>query len=450
MKISTGRSVLVALLVCLIAACGGDGGNNELLGSSGNSNCPAGVSACSGDTEIGRIGAVKLTAAGVQVIAASTNDLIATPRMRGMDAGIAYGLMPFDQGLASLRVARESGGAVTALNLLLSDLGLSWDGAQERPPIFETFGLARGRMQPTPTGLAALVPLPPASDMTFWNNNPATGSGTPANYANNIYFARALAASHCAATDTACIDAAKNGLHLQRGDWRSGGTRPDQVAGGRLHEDGATMAPDNIPFAGFKGYHNIWNWNYRYAQLAGWITQDTVNIVEWGGDDEHNKARRGIVAYGEPTPPEALPASGTARYIGRMQGWYSPDGLKEPYSIVADLEILVNFGTRTACVRLSGLRIDQDPSQSRAQDPQLIANSSNTVTITGTANALGGAVTHGEASGHLGARFFGPVRDGAPAEIGGVFSVSGARTAPIGGAIHGLGGFIARRATATP
>ncbi len=443
MKISTGRSVIITLLACMIAACGsGDGGDRYLGSSSGGSSstCPAGVSACSGDTETGRIGALKLTANGVQATAASTNDLLSTPGMRGNEAQVAYGLAPFDKGLAGLRVARDTGGEVTAANLLLSGLGLSWDGTHERPPIIETFGLPRGRVQQG-TGLATLAALPAASDTAFWNNQPATGGGTQANYANNLYFARELSAGHCTDADAACLAAAKNGLQLRRGDWRNGGTKPDQTDGGRLHEDGATQAPDNIPYAGFKGYRNLWNWNYRYALLAGWITQDTVSISEWGGNDEHNKSRRGVVAYGDVTPARALPTAGSVRYAGLAHGWYSPNGAIEPYPIAADVEISVDFSARTARVRLFTLRVDEDQNPS----PQLLAESSNTVPVVTTASSLGGAITHGDATGHLGARFYGPVSNGAPPEIAGVLSLRGSATSPIVGAVFGLGGFIARR-----
>ena len=95
-------------------------------------SCPTGVAACSGGGEISRTGAIKLTASGVQTLTASTNDLLATPGQRGSDATTAYGLAPLTDGLAEVRVAREAGGPVTGLNLLLSGLGLSWDGTTEQ------------------------------------------------------------------------------------------------------------------------------------------------------------------------------------------------------------------------------------------------------------------------------------------------------------------------------
>lgn len=461
MKYVLGRSAAAALLAGILAGCGGGSGGGDVLagGSSGGGNnsgsgdppptassCPEGVAACSGSGEISRTGAIKLTASGVQTITMSTNDLVATPRARGADATIAYGLAPTTDGLAEMRVVRADGGPVTGLNLLLSGLGLTWDGSTERPAIIESFGLPRARVTPATQGLATLAPLPAASDTTFWNNNPTTFAGTQGNYANNIYFARQPSTGHCAAGDADCVTAAGNGLRLTRGDWGSGGLRPDEVSASRLHEDGATLAPDQIPFAGFKGYRDIWTWNYRYAHLSGWVTQDTVDIVEWGGTDEHNKARRGVVAFGDVTPAAALPASGAARYIGYARGWYSPDGRVEAYPIAADVEILVDFAARNATFRISRLRVDeaQDPS------PQLADASENTLPFASPANFLVGPVTHGDAGGNAGARFFGPVTDGAPAEMGGTFSVRGPSSSgsPVVDAIFGAGGFIAKRVPA--
>ncbi len=457
MRLSIRSGTGAAVLAGMLAGCGGGGGDDVIAGGGGTNTgsgggttmtCPTGVSACSGSSETSRSGAIKLTAYGVQTITASTNDLLATAGNRGDDARTAFGLAPITNGLAEVRVARDGTGPVTAVNLLLAGLGLSWDGVNERPLIVENFGLPRGRVQLGSTGMATIVPLPAAADTTFWNNNAATGTGTQANYANNLYFARQPSTAQCAAGDTACVTAANNGLRLERGDWSSGGVRPDEVSASRLHEDGATMAPDEIPFAGFKGYRDVWNWSYQHAHLTGWITQDTVNIVEWltpprSGNDEHNKARRGVVAFGAVTPPASVPSAGSARYVGLARGWYSPDGRIEAYPIAADVEVTVDFAARNASVRLFNLRVDEAQSPT----PQLAAESTNVLPFGTQANVLLGPVTHGNASGQAGARFFGPVSGGAPAEIAGTFSVRGSSTSPLVDAIFGAGGFIARRVT---
>lgn len=451
MKLSKSHRAAVVLLAGVIAGCGGgSGGGAQFSGGSGSNNsgsgidvtstCPTGVSDCSGATATTSQGAIKLTASGVQTITASTNDLLATPRQR-TDAQTVSGLMQSTAGLAELRVARTTDGLVTNLNLLLSGLGISFDGTTERPKIIEAFPLSRGRVELGSQGMAQLVALPPGTDTQFWNNNPATFTGTQADYANNIYVTQTADTSTCG-TDTTCIQAANNGLALRRGDWRSGGVRPDEVGASRLHEDGAAMGPDAAPIV--KGYRQLWNWNYAYANLAGWVTQDTVAITEWGGNDEHNTERRGIVAFGKPTAASALPTTGTVRYIGVARGWYSPDGIIQPYPIAADAEITVNFAadSRNAVVRIFNLRIDENQNPS----PQLATESTNTLTLAPQQNYVLGAITHGSASGDLGARFFGPVINGGPQEIAGTFSVRGAGGGPLVGAIVGAMGFVARQA----
>ncbi len=451
MNVSFGRSLAATLVVGLVAGCGGSGGGSQYSGGSNTGSgsgvtgtCPTGVSDCSGATVSSRQGAITLTATGVQTITASTNDLLATPRQRGTDAQNAYGMLPLQQGLADVRVTRATDGVVTAVNLLLSGLGISWDGTNERPLIVETFALPRKRVQLGSQGMATFIDLPPATDTSFWNNNAATFAGTQANYANNIYYPRQPTTAQCASGDTVCIEAANNGLQLQRGDWKTGGVRPDQVGASRLHEDGEVTAPDNIPFPGYKGYRDFWNWNYQYANLLGWLTRDTVNIVEWGGTDEHNKERRGLVAFGKVTSASTIPATGSARYVGVARGWYSPDGAIQAYPIAADVEITVNFdsATRNAVVRVFNVRVDQNENP----NPQLVAESTNTIPLGTQQDYFAGAMTHGSATGNLGARFFGPVSNGAPPEIAGTLSVRGSGGTAISGAIVGVAGFIAHRA----
>ncbi len=441
-------AVAAALSASLVAGCGGGdaqfagGGNNSGSGTGVSGSCPTGVSDCSGTAETARLAVIKLTASGVQTLTASTNDLLATPRQRGADAQVAYGLMQSDKGLAEVRVARNSEGLVTALNLLLAGTGISFDGTTDRPRIVEAFALPRGRIELGSQGMARLVELPPGTDTRFWDNNPQNSTGTQANYANNVYIGRTPDTGSCGG-EAACIEAANNGLDLQRGDWKSGGLRPDEVGASRMHEDGATMGPDNPPI--LKGYRSLWHWNYAYANLTGWVTQDTVSIVEWGGTDEHNTERRGLVAFGKPTAASALPNAGTVRYLGLARGWYSPDGVTKAYPVAADVEIVANFaaGSRNAVIRVTNLRIDQNENPA----PQLAAESTNTLALAAQTNYVLGARTHGSVSGNLGARFFGPVVNGGPQEIAGVFSVRGSSTSAISGAIVGSVGFIARQAS---
>jgi len=438
MKISNGGGLVAALLTAMLGGCsgGGESGSGSSFLASGDttdSSCPAGVSACSGGVTGNLVGPIKLTSNGLQTIAISTSDLAPG----NVSKTEAYGLQPTTQGFADIRVLRDADANISAVDLLLSDLKLFWDGKSERPVIIENFGVTRGRVQLGTQGMSSMTTLP-AQDDPFWDNNAVTFTGTQGHYANNHYFERPAPA--CADGDAACVAAANNGLQLTRGDWKTGGLQPHQIDATRLHEDGATQAPDKIPYAGFKGYRDLWNWNYNYANVAGWITKDTINIQEWGGGGEHNKERRGTVAFGELTPVKSMPAGGTSNYRGYARGWYSPTGQNEVFPIAADILVTVDFAKKQATVQLLSLRIDEQLPADVDPAIKLATSSSNTLSFGAPANTMIGAITHGDVNGYAGLRFFGPTSNGAPPEIAGSFSLKGSS------GITAIGGFIGRRA----
>lgn len=412
--------------------------SNPPLGtnSGGNSNdqspCPVGVSACSGAALGVSVGTIQLSKNGLQTISLSTTDLLPN----NANTAEAFGLLPTNEGFAELRVLHDADANIRAVDLLLSQLKLFWDGRSERPRIVENFGLKRGRVQLGEQGMSTLVALPPQGD-TFWNNNASTFTGTQDNYANNHYFERA--APVCESADTVCMTAANNGLRFLAGNWRNGGLKPNQINATRLHEDGATQAPDQIPFAGFKGYRDLWNWNYQYAHVAGWVTKDTINIQEWGGGTEHNKERRGTIAFGLLTDPTSLPSSGTGLYRGYARGWYSPDGQTEVYPVAADMEVTVDFSARQATLRLFNVRIDEVLAANMEPSVKLAIGSTNVLPFGTPSNTAIGGITHGDAAGYAGLRFFGPLNGGTPPELAGSFSIKGVS------GITAIGGFIARR-----
>ena len=400
--------------------------------TNGQSPCPTGVSACSGSALGVSVGTIQLSRNGLQTIGFSTSDLLPTNN----NTGEAFGLLPANEGFAELRVLNDADANISAVDLLLSQLKLFWDGRTERPRIIENFGLKRGRVQLGDQGMSTLVALAPQGD-AFWDNNASTFAGTQDRYANNHYFERTAPA--CDVSDAACVTAANNGLRFIAGNWRTGSLKPNQISATRLHEDGATQGPDQIPFAGFKGYRDLWNWNYRYAHVAGWVTKDTINIQEWGGGREHNKERRGIIAFGQLTDPTSLPSTGNATYRGYARGWYSPDGQTEVYPIAADLEVTVDFGAKQATLRLLNVRIDEVLPANVEPTVKLTVGSTNVLPFGTPTNTAIGGIAHGDAAGYAGLRFFGPIDGGTPPELAGSFSIKGLS------GITAIGGFIARR-----
>jgi hypothetical protein len=241
------------------------------------------------------------------------------------------------------------------------------------------------------------------------------------------------------------------------GSWRFGGGDPDRLLATRNHEDGDVHAgnglPDangnptwlpggsgfGVPMPGSKGYRAIDHWSYQYANLAAWFTQDTINIAEWGGAPEHNKNRRGFMAYGDTTTPANVPTTGSASYTGVVRGRYAPNAVDEPAPFVGTVTVTVNFASRSVTVTIQNtVREDNGASVPVA------LTATPTLRTAGDANHLMGPAANAAMSGGLGARLFGPVASGGsgtgPAEIGGAFSLSNTGT---GAAV--VAGFIGRK-----
>ncbi|NEX64085.1 HupA family protein [Noviherbaspirillum galbum] len=346
----------------------------------------------------------------------------------------------------------------TDSTMVLSNLGISWDGKAERPVIIEAFKPTLGRTALAASGAIALGALPDSSDLSFYDYATKGTSATQANYANNRYFPRATP-SRCPAGTATCPSTETAGLAvLSRGDWRTGGTTPDLTESERLHEDGDVHAgnsssggplPDatgaGIPYPGAKGYRTLNNWTLQYANLGAWFTQDTVEIVEWttpAPGNEHNQNRRGMVAFGDVTNPAAVPSAGTAVYSGTLHGWYGTNPANEPALIRADVTVTVNFATREVAVDVANSLLEDSagttvPLAFKATVGAGAAGSN-------VANYMTGPVTVGALKGGLGGRFFGPVVQGGsgagPAEIGFTFTVTDAAS---GASV--LAGFVGRK-----
>ncbi len=455
-------AVLFALLGSLSGCGGGGGGDGDggpadtvLLPQQGSTSamvCPTDDMACTGDLILHTDHGISVTASGVQVYGISTNDLL-TPNPAPT---LAHGLRPATGGIADVRISKAADGRLATVSLLLSKLGLSWDGKTERPLIIETFSPTQGRVQLDQAGLARLEPLPSFTDLNFFDFAKKGAAGTQAHYANNIYFPRTEPV-RCPTDNPGCPTVETTGLTAQLGNWRSGGDIPDNAWASRLHADGATQAGSGVdangqavllpgsegpgvPYPGFKGYRDYHHWSYAHANLGAWITQDTVLITEWGGNSEHNKMRRGLVAFGTVTAAAQIPTTGVARYRGRLHGWFSYVQSEDSYPIYGDVEAEVDFAKRTVVLTFSRTRIDEG-----TLDPLPLAlTATTTIDSARFASYFSGAASNASFSGGIGARFFGPVASGGsgqgPAEMGGTFQLQSPNEGPVA-----IGGFLLRK-----
>jgi hypothetical protein len=468
------RHLLSTLLIAWLAGCGGGGGDGGggtgggTPGTGGQQPPPGGTAStiscdgeapylCSGSSISRTDNSVAMTESGVQVYGRSTSDL----RSPNPDSGNAYGLAPASGGSAEIRLAKTSSGNVTGVAILLRELGIRWDNATNRPPIIETFRTTQGRVVQNEDGSIGAVSLRDHSDTGFYDHVDKGADATQEHYANNVYFPRSGNPSRCDPGQSPCPTIETEGLKNQIGNWRSGGSTPDRSTAERLHSDGDLCAGDgpvldgvqtyfagcnNGPgsaYPGFKGYRAFENRGYQYSNLTFWVTQDTVNIVEFSGPgDEHNKNRRGVVAFGDLTPPTAVPDSGSATYTGAVYGWYANGAAatasNDVDSFVGSASITVNFATRSVTLRVTNTRTNDD-----AGTTVPVAFNVSTTASLDPANYFTSAAANASLAGGVSGRYFGPrVGSGAsagPAEIAGTFTLSGTagQTA--------IGGFIVRK-----
>lgn len=416
---------------------------------------------CSGSSIIRTDNGVALTSSGVQVFGKSTSDLAATNPDKTNAFGFA--LDTEGRGLAEVRVQKDSNGVITTPALLLSNLGLSWDGKVERPTIIETFRPTYTRVGLNTNGTLNLaLTLPEPSVLSFYDFATLGPNGTQANYANNSYFPRTVPIRCPGAEATppqACPPYEPPRYTNTAGNWRApaNGAVPDEFSTGRKHEDGDVHAGNSttggplpggtgvgVPFPGAKGYRDFTNWGLRYANVNAWTSQDTVLIAEWTGigANEHNKKRRGIVSYGEVTPVADVPTTGTATYVGTAYGWYSTASTQDPPTFRGPVTVTVNFATRQAVVSVQNT-IRWDGSEATIPATFSAATGFGAVN-TNVTNYLNGPITSGTVTGGVSGRFYGPVvstgTSGAgPAEIGGAFRMSDTAGVAI------IGGFIGRK-----
>ncbi len=424
-------------------------------------SCPDGANyLCSGNSIVRTENGVALTNSGVQVLGRSTSDLLTpNPTRTG-----AYGLAASSAGMAEVRLAKDSTGAVSTIAMLLKDLGLMWDGKTERPQIIEAFQKTQGRVQLGSSGALVFSALPPSTDLTFYNFATAGVTATQGNYANNAYFPRTGNPSRCDASVSPCPTVESDGIHFTPGHWLdSDGKNPDVASATRLHEDGdvhagngtpnadgtATTLPGSsgfgVPYPGAKGYRQIFNWGLHYVNLATWITQDTVQMADWGAtSDEHNKNRRGLITFGQVSDTASVPQTGTATYSGIVYGWSgSSSATVDPTVFRGTATITVDFATRRVNVSFSN-SVTYDATAAHVATPSYVAAAMGG-SGTNVASYFTGSANAGAFTGGLSGRFFGPaVSTGTsgvgPEEIGGAFTLRNTST----GATM-LGGFVARK-----
>lgn len=147
-------------------------------------------------------------------------------------------------------------------------------------------------------------------------------------------------------------------------------------------------------------------------EAVGW---DYQTFGLWGTDDGVGNASLGTVSYGRVTPASAVPATGSAQYLGTFLGFYvGPAGTGEDATTGA-LRVDVDFAQRTLAFATSGTL-----DSSGSARPELELRGSD-LAYAAASNDFAGTLTNagGTMRGPVRGRFYGPAAE----ELGGVFAL---------------------------
>ena len=404
-------------------------------------NCNGDASTqCSGANTLQIDNHIAVTASGVHTYGTSTSDLSET-----VDPNDPVGLKLASGGTVEVRSSRSKNSAPSDPILILSNIGLSWDGKTERPPIIETFSQTSKRVELSSNGALLSKALPQLDDVNFFDYAQLFFAATQSHYANNVYFPRPLDGTCSARNIKTCLLTESPPLAIESGNWRTGGNQPDKLAASHNHWDGAvkissrvtvtTTIPDNtleidnlnpvgdlIP--GAQGSRHYQQWSYGWSNLGVWDTQDKVNMQAWGGSKDVQKRITGTMAFGTVSLPDRIPQSGTAVYSGKVTGWLNYDYSGRSVPFFADASVTVNFANNTAEFIFSKTRtVENDYSDIFLPSVQTTL----TLDRQKLKNYLNGRLDFEGMQGGVGARFFGPITTGgsgiAPVEMAGTFNM---------------------------
>ena len=405
-------------------------------------NCKGDASAhCSGSSILQIDHGIAVTASGVQTYGVSTSDLSATA-----DPNNPVGFKLASGGTLELRSSRSKNSMPSGATLILSNMGLSWDGKTERPPIIETFSTSQKRLELSSNGLLLIKDLPPPDDLRFYDFGQLGVAATQSHYANNIYFPRPEGVTCNEKKASACRSSESPPLSLEVGDWRTGGNKPDKLVASHYHLDGAievgsdvsprnsnvlanSISIDNSSILGglipgAQGSRQYQQWSYGWSNLGVWSTQDKVNMQVWGGSQDFQKLISGTVAFGTVSLPERIPQSGTAIYSGNVYGWLSYDYAGSTVPFFANASVTVNFANNQVEFVMSKTRLLEKDYTDIYLDPIQATLSLDRAKLQ---NYVSGRLDYADMQGWAGARFFGPITtDGsgiAPAEMAGSFNM---------------------------
>jgi hypothetical protein len=133
-----------------------------------------------------------------------------------------------------------------------------------------------------------------------------------------------------------------------------------------------------------------------------------------------------------------VPTTGTVTYTGFSYGWYSNSATVDPTIFIGTATVTVNFATRAVTVAVQNT--NSNDGANAALPVAFTTTAGMGAANTNVANYLTGTATAGNLRGGVGGRYFGPVTNGAPPEMGGTFQMTDRTTGQLV-----IGGFMVAR-----
>ena len=206
-------------------------------------NCKGDASVqCSGASTLQIDNHITVTASGVHTYGASNTDFFSKETLTN-----SAGLKIASGGTVEVRTNRSKNSTPSDPILILSNIGLSWDGKTERPPIIETFSQTSKRVELSSNGFLLNKDLPALNDVSFFDFALRGTAATQSHYANNVYFPRPLDGTCSDRNIKTCLLTESPPLVIEFGDWKNSGIKPDKLFASHEHLDGAVEVGSDLP-----------------------------------------------------------------------------------------------------------------------------------------------------------------------------------------------------------
>ena len=199
-------------------------------------------------------------------------------------------------------------------------------------------------------------------------------------------------------------------------DMVSGGGGPGRALTDPLRLDFYYQLQDVFAFTNDSGY------TISQAAAGQGLTSSAYGL--WAATGKAFPSDAGAFAFGNLTPPTAIPATGSATFSGFTVGFGGATDGSTAFVLKGNAQIIANFASQTVTTNLTNFQTDNISRNSPVT--ALVPSLTGTSTISG--NAYAGGISGGSLIGTINGNFYGS----AAQETAGVWQASGGGNAWLG------------------